>query len=490
MGNKIVGSPLTPKLLQQMEAFTEFPDTPDFEPNGDWVNFYKVWSSKGYLIDDDNMTNGFIRIERISGAQSDDPFQLIIDKEVVDDEGITNTIHAEIECENDQLARLREWKITSSFTENKNSLIPDCDIVETAIKKGTQLEIRRGEETLITEVAEPLTADCCIFELVQRLAFQASVSVKFNLFEGLNKLKHDQSLSYRGTDTIELDNGTRLLHCFQQLGKGVLPYEYWLDKNHRLMVATTLSRAYILTSTNPVTEVEPETIFERFEEQPNWENHSTNTTIFTYNSSGWLDADIARDTVPSMYYKELSTMYDKTIEFWWEMDLQMVDSDDNLAQCLFGVFNDDDYDNHHNVIADRFFYVEHSSGSRGNRHDVYGWDSEGNENKEKGAPYEPGIPYGKSVRVKGHYWYENIMDVGKAILSVYEINSDGSTGDLIMTTGASIVVEAGQSLSFNVFGLGNRTDGSQRDQNHIKVDNLYFSNQGENPDPILPSFGV
>ena len=36
------------------------------------------------------------------------------------------------------------------------------------------------------------------------------------------------------------------LQRFEQIGHGILPYEYWLDKNHRLVIAVTGPRAYIL----------------------------------------------------------------------------------------------------------------------------------------------------------------------------------------------------------------------------------------------------
>jgi hypothetical protein len=36
-----------------------------------------------------------------------------------------------------------------------------------------------------------------------------------------------------------------LLHHFQQRGRGMLPYDYWLDEHHRLQIFVTLSIAYI-----------------------------------------------------------------------------------------------------------------------------------------------------------------------------------------------------------------------------------------------------
>jgi len=58
-------------------------------------------------------------------------------------------------------------------------------------------------------------------------------------------LKRDHRLSYRGAITMTPENDITL-HGFHQLGHGTLPYEYWLDRHHRLVLAVTLSRVYIL----------------------------------------------------------------------------------------------------------------------------------------------------------------------------------------------------------------------------------------------------
>jgi hypothetical protein len=240
-------------------------------------------------------------------------------------------------------------------------------------------------------------------------------------------------------------------------------------------------------------DVDPVTIFETFDQDPSedWINYAFGINTFDYNTGGWLDASIARDRDNrALFVLPLGLNYDKTVDFWWEMDLQMISSVDNISQCLFGVFNTDENDNHHNVIADRFFYVSHSSGPRGNRHDIWGYDSNGNFLKKSSTPYDPGIPFGQSVRVKGKYYYDPISDIGYARLNVYEIVLGGGIGNLIMGTGIVPVIESGQTLFFNAFGLGNRTDGNLRNVNVIKVDNLYFSTEGENSNPIEPSFGV
>jgi hypothetical protein len=90
------------------------------------------------------------------------------------------------------------------------------------------------------------TSDWALFEVVQRLAFDKRNSLKFDLLEGMSLSKLRHRLFYRGTYPMKTDGQSIPLHCFGQLGSGILPYEYWLDDRHRLLAVISMNKAYIL----------------------------------------------------------------------------------------------------------------------------------------------------------------------------------------------------------------------------------------------------
>ena len=235
------------------------------------------------------------------------------------------------------------------------------------------------------------------------------------------------------------------------------------------------------------------TIYEKFGSNPTsgggWVDAGAGNTTFDYNSAGYLDVIISRDSAnPANYYKMLDTVFDKTQECWFEMDLQPTGAAWDFPSGLFGIFDYNTSDNHHNVVADRFSYKQYEGQVRGNRHDTYGWDTAGTVLSGNGAPYTPGITYGDNVRAKGHYWYTSGAG-GQATVTVYEIDpNDGSTGAQIMATGTVSVIGSGGSLSFDMFGIGNRTEAASSDNNRCKIDNLYFSVVQANPDYADPNF--
>jgi hypothetical protein len=192
------------------------------------VNTYRIWTCHGYR-ESGNENVGFVRLKRI--VDSDKTFELNVHQEVVQTDRITNIIDGTIKCRNNRLASPIQWDLASRFIGANG-------------KPFTELSSK--ENGRITEETNKTTGDWCLFEAVQRLAFDKQISLSFDLLEGISLSKLRHRLFYRGIHRMKMDNGDIPLHCFVQLGSGILPYEYWLDANHRLIAVTSMNKAYIL----------------------------------------------------------------------------------------------------------------------------------------------------------------------------------------------------------------------------------------------------
>ena len=225
----IVGSPITPSMLVELDAITKHSPAPgDFSPAGNWMHSYRIWTCHGYR-ESGNENVGFLRIERI--GNSGETFVLNVHQEVVQTDAIIHIIDGKIKCRNNKLASPVEWRLKSEFIG--------------ADGKHTS-ELRSSDDGKATEEADSTTGDWCLFEAVQRLAFEKENSVSFDLLEGMSLKKTDHRLSYRGVTPIKMDGVDIPLHCFVQIESGILPYEYWLDSRHRLLAVTSMNKAYIL----------------------------------------------------------------------------------------------------------------------------------------------------------------------------------------------------------------------------------------------------
>ena len=241
----VVGSPLTPGLLRELGAVREFAfASEDFKPGGNWVNTYRIWTCHGYR-ESGNYNVGFVRIER-TATRSEEILALKVHQEVVEVDGLLNAIDANIYCLNNQLASLIRWHLWSRFIDSDKQPIGELETEERAAIKGNVMSVETGEHIFKREVPGQLSCDWCLFEAVPRLQFDKKSSLAFDMLEGLSLLKEGQHLSYRGVYPMKIGGEEARLHRFDQIGEGVLPYEYWLDDNHRLLAAISMHKAYIL----------------------------------------------------------------------------------------------------------------------------------------------------------------------------------------------------------------------------------------------------
>ena len=61
-----------------------------------------------------------------------------------------------------------------------------------------------------------------------------------------------QMLRSGGAVTVEFAGGPVRLHGFRQIGRGVLPYEYWVDEQGRLVLAVGGYQGYLLNPDEPI----------------------------------------------------------------------------------------------------------------------------------------------------------------------------------------------------------------------------------------------
>jgi len=240
----IVGSPLTPGMLEELGAVGEFPPRPaSFNADGNWVNTYRVWTCHGYR-ESGNDDKGFLKIERVAGKDAGQ-FNLIIDQQILHDDAMLNVIHAEAVCRNDSLASPVRWQVSSRFIGPEGDVRTGLGTEKTGRVSGGRIEVTTNGRKSKGKRSRRLAADWCLFEAVQRLPFGDRTSLAFDVLEGLSVLRRGHRLSYRGIRSpgagIDMS-----LHGFHQLGHGTLPYEYWLDDGHRLVMAVTFSRVYVL----------------------------------------------------------------------------------------------------------------------------------------------------------------------------------------------------------------------------------------------------
>ena len=102
------------------------------------------------------------------------------------------------------------------------------------------------EKSLDTaEQPVPATSHWSLFDAVQRLPGKATRPLRFTMLEEMDLVKPDQRLEFREETDLEVGDTTLHLRGYQQIGWGVLPWQYWVDDQGRLLFAFSGVRACI-----------------------------------------------------------------------------------------------------------------------------------------------------------------------------------------------------------------------------------------------------
>jgi len=241
----IIGRPLTPQLLYELNVLHGFPPPPPgFDPAGSWKATYRIWACHGYHKTG-NKDVGLFEITSKS-TPNERIFQLHIRHQLVQVDGFLHQLDARLWCRRDTWASPVAWQLTSRFLKPDGQPLPALTIQQSArIENGT-LKLRTNQHLTQQQLARTVTSNWSLFEAIQRLDFTSAALPAVDMLEGLSILKPQQRISYQGPTSVHFGNVTIQLHRFVQLGPGILPTEYWLDPQHRLLLVTSMNKVYVL----------------------------------------------------------------------------------------------------------------------------------------------------------------------------------------------------------------------------------------------------
>lgn len=220
------------EALERFGVFKSFnPPTSAFDPRGPWRQAYSAW-----VIGAD--TAGYLVLERSAAT-------LKVKQAIAQSAGTTQHTAATIECAADALATPRAWRLEAWLAGQDGKPIPFTQVSGQARLKEGNLQLTAGGRTVTRQVPTPITSNWSLFDVVQRLPGAQTQPMAFALLEDLDLPKPEQSLAYRESREIKLNGKAFRLDRYDHLGQGVLPWQYWVDGQHRVLVAFSGQKAFV-----------------------------------------------------------------------------------------------------------------------------------------------------------------------------------------------------------------------------------------------------
>ena len=230
--------PLTLEFLRDLGALKGFvPPTGAFDPKGAWTNAYRLWLVQRWR------GGGSLTIRR--EPRGDAGARLHVALAVAEVPGYLRRTRFEVDCAADALATPTSWSLKSENLDADGKPTKGTAFAETGTVGDDAITIRFGERARTEKVPKPVTSNWSLFDTVQRLPGAKTAALRFTLLEELDLVKAGQRLEFRERKDFKLNGRTLPLTGYQQIGQGVLPWQYWVDERGRLLFAFSGVRAYI-----------------------------------------------------------------------------------------------------------------------------------------------------------------------------------------------------------------------------------------------------
>ena len=240
--DKRIARPLTAEALAAYGELAPAPPQGDFNPEGEWEQSYRIWMTGG----DWDSYQGYVTLKRLPGGA--DQFRLEVLESLIMPR--TRSIHetkVAARCRCDTFAIPVSWHLTSRVYDTKTEEeFSEAHVEQKGSADAKQIVIETNGRKRTMRAPAAWTWNWSLFEAVQRKPRAQACTAEFSLLDDLDVMKAGQRLIPRGETTIQFAGVDVPVVRYDQIGRALLPTQYYVDQSGRLLLSHTELRAYIL----------------------------------------------------------------------------------------------------------------------------------------------------------------------------------------------------------------------------------------------------
>jgi len=236
-----------------------------FDPGGPWTQTYGIYTlaARGGRL-------GRVRLTREPTPPA--AFTLGLEYEKNKPRRYEQRISAQVQCQADALSTPTAWRFTAVSLDPQGKPALNTRIEKSAEAKAGEVVFTCHGRATRAPLAGPHTLRWALSDAVQRLPRDPSLLLPFTLIDHFDQVKPDQQLRYRGAqrvylgaqqvrrdEVVQLDKGRVSrptlvqeggqpvrLHRFTHVGRGVVPWVYWVTDAGRVLFAVAGLEGYVL----------------------------------------------------------------------------------------------------------------------------------------------------------------------------------------------------------------------------------------------------
>ncbi|RLD09266.1 MAG: hypothetical protein DRI44_08870 [Chlamydiae bacterium] len=219
------------------------PPKKSFDPNGKWENKYKMFS----LASGRAGHAGTLIFKRKLLSKSEAFIELNFDKA-----GINRNwqkVNAKMKFKTDLLSSPVKWQYEAKMTNPKGGVIKNTEIKEYAINDNNEINFVWNDKRKKIITSRNIALNWLLFDAVQRMPRKDFGGTAFTLIDHFDQPKPNNKITFRDEIEINVAKGEILkLFTYKQLGTGILPIVYYVDKYGRLLFVVSGIEAYGLVN--------------------------------------------------------------------------------------------------------------------------------------------------------------------------------------------------------------------------------------------------
>lgn len=236
-----------------------------FDPSGPWTQTYGI-----YTLARQGGRLGHVRLTREPTPPA--AFTLGLEYEKRKSLRYVQRISAQMQCRADALSTPTAWRFTAVSLDPQGKPTPNTRIEKSAEAEAGEVVFTCHGRATRVPLPGPHTLRWALLDAVQRLPRDPSLARRLTLIDHFDQVKPDQELHYRGTErvhlgaqqvrreqVVQLDKGRVYrptlaeeggqavqLHRFTHVGRGVVPWVYWVTDAGRVLFAVSGLEGYVL----------------------------------------------------------------------------------------------------------------------------------------------------------------------------------------------------------------------------------------------------